>query len=163
MLIHKGCSSAKLSSNWVGGDKMPIKISSMWQKPINTLCCAVLRISLISPRCWWVKGLYHERLLLRHVKCEVDDRLTPAPVLPVVAFIWTLLLSLLSFAKGKKASWIAVAKQPGLAIALAFSIRVLFISGRPYTNGLPPYWASFCKRKSVLKSTIIVEDERIFC
>ena len=56
----------------------------------------------------------------------------------------------------------AVAKQPGLAMALAFSISNLLISGRPYTNVLPPYWASFCKRKSLLKSMIMVEDANEF-
>jgi hypothetical protein len=45
-----------------------------------------------------------------------SDGLTPAPVLPVVALIWTSLFNNPFAASGNKANCIAVAKQPGFAM-----------------------------------------------
>ena len=61
----------------------------------------------------------------------VGDKLTPAPVLPVVAFTCTVSVSFAALARGSNVNWMAVAKHPGFAMAVAFSMAALLVSGNP--------------------------------
>ena len=55
----------------------------------------------------------------------------PAPVLPVIAFMWISSSGKLNFTLGINPNKIAVAKQPGFAIFLLLLIIFLLISGSP--------------------------------
>jgi hypothetical protein len=65
------------------------------------------------------------------LKCVVSDGLTPAPVLPVVALIWTSVFNNFA-ASGNKANCIAVAKHPDLQCIRHFNIG--FIQFRQTVN-----------------------------
>ena len=112
--------------------KIPLVKFPLWGKKwILDILPRESKLWLISSRCWWLKGLYHDKLLFLQLKWLVEDSPTPAPVLPVVAFTCISEISLLFSAKGKRANWIAVAKHPGFAIELLFSIDSLWSYGNP--------------------------------
>ena len=70
-------------------------------------------------------------LPVRQLKCVVADGLTPAPVLPVMALMYTSPFSAPALASGSKASCMQVAKQPGLATCIAPAIALRCSSGKP--------------------------------
>ena len=96
------------------------------------LFCSWVSDWRISARCWWVKGLYIDTLLLRHEKWLVAEGFTPAPVEPVMAVTWMSELSSRFLARGSSPSWMAVAKHPGLATFTApRTMRLRLSSGSP--------------------------------
>jgi hypothetical protein len=86
------------------------------------------------------------------LKCVVSDGLTPAPVLPVVALIWTSVFNNPFAASGNK-NCIAVAKR----ICNVFGIsNIGFIQFRQTVNkDLPLNFLSFVNLKSFPKSIIL--------
>ena len=70
-------------------------------------------------------------MLFLQLKWVVAPGLTPAPVEPVMAVISTLSFSSPPAASGSRASCMAVAKQPGLAMSCAPAIFSRCSSGSP--------------------------------
>jgi hypothetical protein len=88
------------------------------------------------------------------LKCVVSDGLTPAPVLPVVALIWTSVFNNPLLQAVIKANCIAVAKHPGFAMYSAFLILALVQAN--HKQDLPLNFLSFVNLKSFPKSIILV-------
>ena len=73
---------------------------------------------------------YAKQFNITKLKWVVSEGACPAPVDPVMPVTW-ISGSLSNEAIGSSASWIEVAKHPGLAICLALTILSLKASGRP--------------------------------